>query len=65
MDDLTPRGSKVRFSVDETFLRTNAIDRLAVIEKMLQLNLISLDQAKAMESLSPEGDGEVDAAPNI
>lgn len=65
MDDLTPRGSKIRFSVDETFLRTNAIDRLAVIEKMLQLNLITLDQAKAMESLSPEGDGEVDAAPNI
>lgn len=65
MDDLTPRGSKVRFSVDETFLRTSAADRLAVIEKMLQLNLITLDQAKAMENLAPEGDGEVDAPSNI
>ena len=27
-----------------------------VIEKMLALNLITLDQAKAMEDLSPNGD---------
>jgi hypothetical protein len=29
---------------------------LAVIEKMLQLELITLDQAKMMEDLSPNGD---------
>jgi len=60
LDDLTPRGSYVRFSVDETFLRQNAQDRLAVIEKMLELQLIDLNQAKAMENLTPEGDGEID-----
>jgi HK97 family phage portal protein len=60
MDDLTPRGSYVRFSVDETFLRQNSMDRLNVIEKMLSLQLIDLNQAKAMENLTPEGDGEID-----
>ena len=60
MDDLTPRGSYVRFSVDETFLRQNSMDRLDVIEKMLALQLIDLNQAKAMENLTPEGDGEID-----
>jgi HK97 family phage portal protein len=60
LDDLTPRGSVVRFSVDETFLRANAMDRLAVTEKLLELGLINLDQAKSMEDLAPEGDGEID-----
>ncbi|CAB4122374.1 Bacteriophage/Gene transfer agent portal protein [uncultured Caudovirales phage] len=55
LDDITPRGQIVRFDVDETFLRANPLDRLAVTEKLLQLNLISLDQAKAMEDLTPEG----------
>ena len=57
--------SHVRFSVDETFLRSSAIDRLAVIEKMLSLGLIDVNQAKAMENLAPEGDGEVDDTPNV
>jgi len=55
LDDITPRGQIVRFDVNETFLRANPLDRLAVTEKLLQLNLISLDQAKAMEDLTPEG----------
>jgi len=55
MDDLTPRGQVVRFAVDETFLRANPQDRLAVTEKLLQLGLISLDQAKEMEGLTPDG----------
>lgn len=55
LDDLTPRGQIVRFDVNETFLRANPLDRLAVTEKLLSLNLISLDQAKAMEDLTPEG----------
>lgn len=60
LDDLTPRGSVVRFAVDETFLRANAMDRLAVVEKLLALGLIDINQAKSMEDLAPEGDGEVD-----
>jgi len=55
LDDLTPRGQVVRFAVDETFLRANPQDRLAVTEKLLQLQLISLDQAKEMEGLTPDG----------
>jgi len=55
LDDLTPRGQIVRFAVDETFLRANPQDRLAVTEKLLSLQLISLDQAKEMEGLAPDG----------
>jgi HK97 family phage portal protein len=55
LDDLTPRGQIVRFAVDETFLRANPQDRLAVTEKLLTLQLISLDQAKEMEGLAPDG----------
>jgi phage portal protein BeeE len=55
MDDLTAHGNEVRFNVSETFLRSDALTRLAVIEKMLALNLITLDQAKEMEDLSPNG----------
>ena len=64
LDDLTPRGQIVKFSVDETFLRGNANDRLDVIEKMLTLGLIDLEKAKEMEQLAPEGSGEVDE-PNV
>jgi HK97 family phage portal protein len=59
-DDLTPRGQTVRFSVDETFLRGNPLDRLAVTEKLLTLGLIDINQAKEMEDLTPEGSGEYD-----
>jgi len=55
MDDLTPRGTRVRFAVDETFLRVDPLTRLQVTEKLLELNLISLDQAKEMEGLAPDG----------
>jgi phage portal protein BeeE len=56
LDDLTPRGQVVRFAVDETYLRSNPLERLQVTEKMLELNLITVDQAKAMEDLTPDGD---------
>jgi HK97 family phage portal protein len=55
LDDITPRGQVVRFAVDETFLRANPQDRLAVTEKLLQLQLIDLNQAKEMEGLTPDG----------
>jgi len=55
LDDLTPRGQVVRFDVDDTFLRADPMTRLQVVEKLLELNLITVDQAKSMEDLSPEG----------
>ena len=63
MDDLTAHGNEVRFNVSETFLKSDAMTRLAVIEKMLALNLITLDQAKEMEDLSPNGATNGPAAP--
>ena len=62
MDDLTPRGQEVRFSIDETFLRVDPLTRLQVTAQLLDLGLITLDQAKEMEDLTPEGSGEVDAS---
>ena len=62
MDDLTPRGQEVRFSIDETFLRVDPLTRLQVTQQLLELGLITLDQAKEMEDLTPEGSGEVDAS---
>jgi HK97 family phage portal protein len=56
MNDITNSQNVVRFAVDETFLRVDATTRLDTIEKMLNLGLITLDQAKAMEDLSPNGD---------
>ena len=56
MNDVTSSQNVVRFASDETFLRADATARLDVIEKMLTLNLITLDQAKMMEDLSPNGD---------
>jgi HK97 family phage portal protein len=55
MDDITRRGNVVKFAIDETFLRADTAARLDAIEKMLALELITLDQAKSMEQLSPMG----------
>jgi len=61
MDDITNSQNYVKFNLDETFLRSDAMTRLAIIEKMLALNLITLDQAKAMEDLTPNGDNSNEA----
>lgn len=55
MDDITARGNAVRFDVDSSFLKTEPMDRLLVIEKMLSLGLITLEQAMQMENLTPNG----------
>lgn len=55
LDDITPRGNIVRFAIDDTFLRSDAMARLNVIEKMLNLGLISIEQAMEMEDLTPNG----------
>ena len=55
MDDLSPITQFVAFDMDSGFLRANPIERLNVIEKMLTLGLISVEEARAMEELSPNG----------
>lgn len=55
MDDITPRGNIVRFAIDDTFLRSDAMERLNVLEKMLTLGLITTEQAMEMEDLTPNG----------
>jgi hypothetical protein len=55
MDDLTPNTQYVSFDMDSGFLRANPLERLNVIEKMLNLGLITIEQAQAMEELSPNG----------
>lgn len=59
MDDLTARGNIVKFDVDSTFLNTDPMARLNVIEKMLNLGLITVDQAMEMEDLTPNGNEDV------
>jgi len=60
MDDITARGHIVRFNIDESFLRTDTIKRLEAIEKMLNLGLIDVEQAKQMEDLTPNGNENAD-----
>jgi len=56
MNDITNSQNQIRFAVDDTFLRADAKDRLDIIEKMLNLNLIDTNQARQMEQLTPLGD---------
>jgi HK97 family phage portal protein len=58
MDDITAHGNRVRFAVDETFLRADTMARLDAIEKMLSLGLIDVEQAQSMEQLTPNGSGD-------
>jgi hypothetical protein len=55
MNDITPSTQKICFDLDTGFLRANPIERLAVIEKMLALGLITVQDAMEMEELSPNG----------
>ena len=56
MNDITNSSNEVRFAVDDSFLRVDAKDRLDIIEKMLNLQLIDVNQARQMEQLTPLGD---------
>jgi HK97 family phage portal protein len=56
MNDITNSQNQVRFAIDDTFLRADARERLDVIEKMLNLDLINVQQARQMEQLTPLGD---------
>ena len=53
MDDICPRGQYVRAEINESFLRSDPMTRLNVLEKMLTLNLITVEQARIMEDLAP------------
>jgi phage portal protein BeeE len=57
MDDISTAGHYVKFSLDDSFLRTEPMERLLVLEKMLALGLITTEQAMQMEDLSPNGNG--------
>jgi len=55
MDDISTAGHYVKFALDDSFLRTEPMERLLVLEKMLALGLITTEQAMEMENLSPNG----------
>jgi hypothetical protein len=57
MNDVSTDGHYVKFSLDDTFLRTETMERLLVLEKMLALGLITVEQAMEMENLTPNGNG--------
>jgi phage portal protein BeeE len=57
MNDVSTDGHYVKFNLDDTFLRTEPMERLLVLEKMLALGLITTEQAMEMENLSPNGNG--------
>jgi hypothetical protein len=61
MDDITPRGHIVKFAIEESFLRADTMKRLEAIEKMLALGLIDVEQAKEMEDMTPNGNGNTNA----
>jgi phage portal protein BeeE len=54
-DDLSSQNNFIAFDMDSGFLRANPLERLAVLEKMLTLELITVEQAREMEELSPNG----------
>jgi HK97 family phage portal protein len=54
MDDITPMTQRVRFEVEE-YLRGTPMERIEVTGKMLELGLIDIDEARAMEDLAPRG----------
>ena len=55
MNDITISQNIVRFAVADTFMRHNPLDELAVIEKLLSLELITSEQAMEMTDLTPNG----------
>ena len=55
MNDVTNSQNVVRFDIDKNFLRTDPLQELAVIEKLLSLNLITQEQAMEMTDLTPNG----------
>ena len=60
MNDITSNQNYVRAGLDDGFLRSDALTRLQVTEKLLSLGLITIEQAREMEDLSPNGSETAD-----
>ena len=55
MDDISTSGHEVRFAVFDSFLKSDPLVELQVIEKLLSLGLITTEQAMEMTDLTPNG----------
>jgi HK97 family phage portal protein len=55
MDDISTAGHEVRFAVYDSFLKNDPLVELQVIEKLLSLQLITVEQAMEMTDLTPNG----------
>lgn len=54
MDDMTARGTTVRFVLDD-YLRGNPMEQLDVVTRMIDYNLIDTNEARAMLDLAQRG----------
>jgi HK97 family phage portal protein len=54
MNDITPRGQVVHFDLDD-YLRGNPLEQIEVLTKMLEADLIDVDEARAEMMLAPRG----------
>lgn len=59
MDDITARGNEVKFDIDKNYLRTDPLVELQIIRELLDMQLITLDQAMEMTDLTPNGNGAI------
>ncbi len=55
MDDITARGNIVKFDLDSNYLRTDPLKELSIIRELLDLQLITQEQAMEMTDLTPIG----------
>jgi HK97 family phage portal protein len=55
MDDITARGNIVKFDLDSNYLRTDPLKELSIIRELLDLQLITQEQAMEMTDLTPNG----------
>jgi HK97 family phage portal protein len=55
MDDITARGNIVKFDIDKNYLRTDPLVELSIIRELLDLQLITQEQAMEMTDLTPNG----------
>jgi HK97 family phage portal protein len=54
MNDLTPRGTTVRFDLD-AYLRGNPLEQVEVLARMLETGIINVEEARATMDLAPRG----------
>jgi HK97 family phage portal protein len=54
MNDVTPRGQKVRFDLDD-YLRGNPLEQVEVLSKMLEAGIINVEEAREEMDLAPRG----------